>query len=220
MKYINLETLEVKSQGEIRKDNVNMRLPRVFTDNVLTLLNIAPVFETPKPTVSIVQRVIADGVEQDTKGNWVEKWKIVDAFSDYTTDEGVLVTKAEQEAEAVLNQLNTAKEAKRNAIRSAFNAASQLPVTLADGSVWNGGMDSALAIDGAVRMAENAGLTDLTLYDANNTAHAVSITDGKLIAAGVGAVYQSVFANKQAKMVAIEAAATLEEIEAVVWEVV
>lgn len=88
-------------------------------------------------------------------------------------------------------------ESKKATLRTQFEEACLEPVTLPDGSVWNGGINSALAIDGAVRMAETAGLSSISLYDKSNKEHAVDIATGKNIAAAVGAAYQIKFALKQ-----------------------
>lgn len=100
-------TGEVKSQGQIRKDNPNMSLPRVWNSNVCEALGIDPVLIAPAPTPSgEYKSVVRDGVTQDANGNWVYAWKEQDMFSDYTridvaedgTETEVTVTKAEQEA--------------------------------------------------------------------------------------------------------------------------
>ena len=39
-----------------------------------------------------------DGVEKNSNGDWIEKWKEVDRHSDYTDEDGVSHTKSEQEA--------------------------------------------------------------------------------------------------------------------------
>lgn len=91
---------EVHSQGEIRKLNPNMSLPRVWNENVCDALGIDPVFATPKPTPSNdYETVVSNGVEQDANGNWVQAWSVVSMFSEYTDNEGVVRTQAEQEAE-------------------------------------------------------------------------------------------------------------------------
>ena len=91
-------TGEVKSQGQIRKDNPNMSLPRVWNANVCDALGIDPVLASPKPdTTGDYKTVVRNGVEQDSKGNWVYAWTERDMFSDYTDEDGVLHTKAEQE---------------------------------------------------------------------------------------------------------------------------
>ena len=89
---------ELKSQGEIRKLNPNVSLPKVWNSNVYDTLGIDPVFETPKPdTTGDYKVVVRDGAEQDSNGNWVQKWVERDMFSD-TTEDGVNTTKAEHEA--------------------------------------------------------------------------------------------------------------------------
>jgi len=90
---------ELKTQGEIRKLNPNVSLPKVWNSNVYEALGIDPVLETPKPdTTGDYKVVVRDGTEQDANGNWVQAWSVVDMFQDYTDDEGVTHTKAEQEA--------------------------------------------------------------------------------------------------------------------------
>ena len=89
---------ELKSQGEIRKLNPNVSLPKVWNSNVYDTLGIDPVFETPKPnTTGDYKVVVRDGVEQDANGNWVQAWVERDMFTDTTDDDGVTTTKAEHE---------------------------------------------------------------------------------------------------------------------------
>ena len=94
MEYRVRSSGELKSQGEIRKLNPNMSLPKVWNDNVHDALGVDPVFETPKPdTTGDYKVVVRDGAEQDANSNWVQKWVEQDMFAD--TDNA---TKAEQEA--------------------------------------------------------------------------------------------------------------------------
>ena len=104
--YRNRETGEVKTQGEIRRDNPNMSIPRVWNDDVCDALNVDPVLAGAQPTPGQYQTVVRDGVEQDDAGNWVEKWVVADMFAD--GDDG---TKAEKETayQATLDA-NTAAE--------------------------------------------------------------------------------------------------------------
>jgi len=89
---------EVKNQGEIRKLNPNVSLPKVWNSNVYETLGIDRVFETPKPdTTGDYKVVVRNGVEQDSNNNWVQAWVERDMFSD-TTEDGVTTTKAEHEA--------------------------------------------------------------------------------------------------------------------------
>lgn len=97
MEYRVRSSGELKTQGEIRKLNPNVSLPKVWNSNVYDTLGIDPVLETPKPdTTGDYKVVVRDGAEQDANSNWVQKWVERDMFSD-TTENGVTTTKAEHE---------------------------------------------------------------------------------------------------------------------------
>jgi len=99
-------TGEVKSQGQIRRDNPNMSLPRVWKAATCDALGIDPVLASPKPApLGDYTTVLRNGVIQDSNGNWVYNWTEREMFSEYTrtdisedgTETEVTVTKAEQE---------------------------------------------------------------------------------------------------------------------------
>jgi len=102
--YRNKTTGEVKTQGEWRATKPNTSFPRVWNSNILLLLNVDPVLASPAATTSQYQISVRDGVEQDAKGNWVEKYVAQDMFTDTTVD-GVTTTKAKHE-EAYQAQLD------------------------------------------------------------------------------------------------------------------
>lgn len=102
-------TGQVKSQGEIRKMYPNISLPSVWDVKICNKLGIDPVLNAPHPTANNLQTVIQDGVKQDDKGNWIQNWVLRNKFSDYTNDEGNVVTKAEQETAFLASE--TAKKA-------------------------------------------------------------------------------------------------------------
>jgi hypothetical protein len=84
-----------KTKAEVIALNPNVSLPKVWDADVLATLNIDVIFETPKPTPSgTYKMVVRDGIEQDAKDNWVEKWVEQDMFADNDDK-----TKAEQETE-------------------------------------------------------------------------------------------------------------------------
>tara|TARA_R100001015_G_C4632920_1_gene197150 strand:+ start:4105 stop:4614 length:510 start_codon:yes stop_codon:yes gene_type:complete len=88
-------TGEVKSQGQIRLDNKNMSLPKVWTESVYDALGVDPVLASPQPTPSGDFKVFGrNGVVQDSNGNWVEAWVERDMFQEYTVtdEEGVETT--------------------------------------------------------------------------------------------------------------------------------
>ena len=111
--YRDRTTGELKSQGQLRKENPNMSMPKVWGANVFDALNVDPVLRAPQPTdgIGAYQSVRRNGVVQDDSSNWVEAWQIADMFAD-TTEDGVTTTKAEHEA-AYQAQLDS-DAAKRN----------------------------------------------------------------------------------------------------------
>ena len=96
--YRNRTTGVVKTQGQIRRDNPNMSLPRVWKAATLDALDLDPVLKSPAATVGAYQVSVRDGVVQDANGNWVENYVARDMFSDTTDEDGVTTTKAEHEA--------------------------------------------------------------------------------------------------------------------------
>ena len=95
--YRERTTGEVKTQGEWRAVFKNMSLPKVWNSNACDAMNIDPVLLSSAATISGYQTSVRDGVEQDSKGNWVEKYVARDMFAD-TTEDGVTTTKAQHEA--------------------------------------------------------------------------------------------------------------------------
>jgi hypothetical protein len=96
--YRHIDTGETKTQGQWRSHYKNVSLPRTWTAATLDGLKLEPIFETPKPEAGQYQNAVRNGVEKDANGNWVWGWAIRDMFSDYTDEDGVTHTKAEQEA--------------------------------------------------------------------------------------------------------------------------
>ena len=96
--YRNRTTGEVKTQGQWRSANPNTSLPRIWKAATLDALNLDPVLRSPTATVGQYQTSARDGVEQDSNGNWVEKYVARDMFADTTDEDGVTTTKAEHEA--------------------------------------------------------------------------------------------------------------------------
>ena len=100
--YRERTTGEVKTQGQWRADFANMSLPRVWKAATLDALNLDAVLASPAATTTAYQTSVRDGVEQDSNGNWVEKYVARDMFADTTEedDDGnvTTTTKAQHEA--------------------------------------------------------------------------------------------------------------------------
>lgn len=92
------ETGQVVSQSEIRHLYPNSSLPRVWDSVVFEDLGIDPVLISPEPVNNNpLKAVRRSGVEQDSKGNWVQKYEVVDMFADTIDDQGNVTTKAQHE---------------------------------------------------------------------------------------------------------------------------
>ena len=91
------ETGEVVSQGELRRRHWNTSFPAVWNQDVFEHIGIDPIFAAPQPTnTDPLKTVRQNGVVQDSNGQWVDNYEIVDLFAD-TTIEGVTTTKAQHE---------------------------------------------------------------------------------------------------------------------------
>jgi len=116
--YRHTTTGEVKTQGQWRSHYSNVSLPRVWKAATLADLNLEAVLRSPAATTTAYQTSARDGVEQDAKGNWIEKYVARDMFAD-TTEDGVTTTKAEHEAayQATLDAATaTANRTKRDGL--------------------------------------------------------------------------------------------------------
>lgn len=113
-KYRNRTTGEIKSQGQVRKENPNMSLPRVWTQATLDALNIDKVIAGDPPSITAYQIARSNGATQNSDGEWVEAFEVVDMFADDADG-----TKAEKEAayQASLDSITaTNNRIKRNAL--------------------------------------------------------------------------------------------------------
>ena len=74
------KTGEVKTKEEWKKHFKNMSTPSVWNQNVFDSMSIDPILKSPQAKTSKYQISVRDGVEQDAKGNWVEKYVAKDMF--------------------------------------------------------------------------------------------------------------------------------------------
>lgn len=127
---------------------------------------------------------------------------------------------SDEAAHAIQNPpltLDQAKAVQLANVAAAFAAASTLPVTDGAGLTWSGGFDSAQKIYGAAQLAQAGGATSLTIYDASNIGHSLTIAQATEVAAEVGVAYQTAFAKYQGLKVAIAAATTVAAVQAITW---
>ena len=85
------ETGGVHTQGEIRRMNPNVSLPRVWTASTCDGLGVDPVLEGERPEAGEYEVVVRDAVTQ-VNGNWTQAYKtapMVTATEDATVDEQI-----------------------------------------------------------------------------------------------------------------------------------
>ena len=86
----------VKSKAQVKRDNPDVSVPNAWTSETHDALGVDPVFATPMPDPSEAYKlVVRDGVKF-VDGKWVQAWKEVDQFTEYTDAEGVVVTVEDQ----------------------------------------------------------------------------------------------------------------------------
>jgi hypothetical protein len=98
--YIELATSRYPvSQSQIRAENPQTSYPASFpVPDGYAVVFPAPAPTPPNPVIQIAREVAP---VLTSKGTYEQAYEIVDRFSDYTDDEGVVHTKAEQEAAAI-----------------------------------------------------------------------------------------------------------------------
>lgn len=112
-------------------------------------------------------------------------------------------------------EFSEAQEAKRLEIRAAYAATGSAVV--ANGVTWDGGFDSAIKLDAAKRLAEAAGASDVTFFDAANTPHVLDFATAQSVIIAVASDFQVALATKQALMRAINDAQTDSDLNLVEW---
>jgi hypothetical protein len=108
------------------------------------------------------------------------------------------------------------REAKRTSVRASFKEDSVKSVTV-NNVEYNGGFDSAIKLDAAIRLAESVGLGTVVFYGVYNDGHELSLADAKEVTTQIAAKYQQSLAKKQNLMKQVEDA-SLEELDGINWE--
>lgn len=72
--FYKIDTQQVQSESEIRAEFPNTSFPVPFQAPE----GYAPILESPAPATTTYQSAFQNGVEQDSLGNYVWAWKVVD----------------------------------------------------------------------------------------------------------------------------------------------
>lgn len=111
-----------------------------------------------------------------------------------------------------IDELRTLKQYE---IRKSFEENSNANV-LALGFYWNGGFDSAIKLDAAMRLSQAANQSSVVFFDVDNNRHTLNFSDALTIVITVAGTYQYTLAKKQELMVAVSTS-TLETIGNISW---
>lgn len=214
-KYLNNNTSEILSMGQVRKLFKNVSLPKVFTQDTYDALNIIPILPTPKPEASSpLKQYVKNGVTTDANGNTVEAWIEVDMFSD--TPEA---TKAEQEAAYLESLKIQKKQSMKQARQTAIDGTYSVTVTSGTYEI-DVDSNSRSNIHQTIDNAELAGLTDTdtTMWKmADNNFYQLTYGELKLIGLQMAQFIQSQYAKEATKNAEIDAA-TIDTLENITWE--
>lgn len=96
MELRNRTTGAVITDSQFRSDNPNTSFPEVLTVEILDSFGYDPILEGPQAqTTPPYQISVRDGIVE-VNGQWFTKYIAGPVFTDYTDDEGVVHTPAEQ----------------------------------------------------------------------------------------------------------------------------
>lgn len=113
--------------------------------------------------------------------------------------------------------LADAQAIKKTDIKSLYYMSINEPVTDANSVVWNGGFDSAIKLDAAMRLSEAAGLTSVTFFDLANNEHSLTLAEALVVVITVSSDFQLKLAHKQTLFQLIDNALNQTELDAIVW---
>jgi hypothetical protein len=73
------------------------------------------------------------------------------------------------------------------------------------GVTYHGGYGSAQKLDGAYRLAQRSGATEVTFFDVDNVPHVLTLAEADAVCQAVATAYQTAFAKKQTLYAQIDA---------------
>jgi hypothetical protein len=145
MKYRKRNDGSLVTKSQLVAENSDTSLPKAWTPSTLEFLGVDPVLTSPKPELGEYEVAVADGAVQNENGDWVEAWSVAPMFPEYTNEEGVVVTEAEQIA---------AYEAQKAAQRRASMACTprQARLALASAGVYEAVQTAVAAVSDQARI--------------------------------------------------------------------
>lgn len=106
--YINTQTLQVKTESEIRSINPNTSFPVPF----VAPEEYAYVFPSPKPDYNpIIQSITELTPELTLKGTWEQRWEVVELFKNQTEKNNAIALDTEAKRLASIPQSVSMRQA-------------------------------------------------------------------------------------------------------------
>jgi len=220
--YINDTTKEIKSFSQLKADNPSISFPRNKQPVLLDIWFF--INKTPKPVASNALNQVVKDTPVKENGVYVETYKEVSMFSDYTDEEGVVVTQATQEAEYLAILLQEAKDAKLSEMKEKrdelVNSTTEVTTSLANTFIVDVNIRNRSTMHQAVTNSANAGLTDADTVNwkmGDNTYQVVTYGELKEIGIHLGVFINAQFQHEAVKIAEINACTNIDCINAVTW---
>ena len=113
-------------------------------------------------------------------------------------------------------ELEAARKARKKELGFWLEDVNEHTVTV-NGVDFHAGYDSGMRLDAARRLAELAGLTEVTFTDRGNAPHTYTLAEASYIVLMVASDYQTKFQQKQAWSIEVKDATTIAELPVIVW---
>ena len=129
-----------------------------------------------------------------------------------------LIAISQADADLIINPPKTLAELKllkEREIKEKFEIESNGQVS-ALGFNWNGGFDSAIKLDAAMRLSQAASQPSIVFFDIGNVPHLLGYSDALTVVISVAGAYQVCLAKKQDLFVKISKS-TLSNINTITW---
>jgi hypothetical protein len=106
MFYVDLNTGKLKTKLELLRDFANVSTPEKWGANTLATFGVAEVEDNSAPAFDVYTKAIPDSAEEYEEGKWRVVYRAEPIFQEYTDDDGVTHSVADQQAEYDAQQIS------------------------------------------------------------------------------------------------------------------
>ena len=173
--YLNTSTVTKCTESEIRAAFPNTSFPVPF----VAPEGYAVLFASPQPAHDPITQAVRETTPVLTdKGHWEQTWEVVPRFAEYTDDEGVTHTVAEQEAAAIAADAEAKAAAAREAAKAARQTAvDNIKVTTQAGNTFDGDETSQTRMSRAILVLSTGAAASVPWVLADNTVIQADISE-------------------------------------------